>query len=80
MLTCLENTGLFLAWMKAALPAIQPQSLLSAVGPKAPANNVVFLVLALSFTHIFFSQKPRRSSGCCLIRLYTPLGFCSVFA
>ena len=60
MLTCFENTDLFLAWIKAAPPAIQPGSLfILQFVPKAPANNLRLLVLPLSFMHFFFlSQKP----------------------
>ena len=60
MLICFENTDLFLAWIKADPPAIQPRSLfILQFVPKAPANNLGFLVLPLSFTHFsFLSQKP----------------------
>lgn len=75
-LTCFKNMDLFLAWIKAALPLIHPRSLfIMWLGPRGPANNPVFVVLALCFMH-FFSQKPPRSSGYCIIRLYTPLGIC----
>lgn len=58
MLTYIENTDLFLAWIKAALPTTQTRSLfILQFGPKAPANNVGFLVLVLSFMHIFFFSE-----------------------
>lgn len=75
-LTCFENTGLFLPWIKATLPTIQPRSLfIIQLGPKAPANSSVFLVLACP-SCIFFSQNPHRSNGYYTIRPYKPLEFC----
>lgn len=61
MLTCFENTDLFLAWIKAVLPTIQPRSLfILQFGLKAPTNKLEFLVPALSFMHVFFSEAPQK--------------------
>lgn len=58
MFTGFENVGLLVAWMRATLPAVQPRLLLLVrLGPRPPGNNVVFLVLALSFMHFSFPRS-----------------------
>lgn len=76
-LTCFENIGLFLAWMKVTCNTAKI-TIHNVVWAQSPSKVPVFLVLCLSLLHTFYfsPQKLHRSSCCCSVRLQASLGFC----
>lgn len=78
MFTCFEIIGLFLAWIKYALPAIQPRSLIHNVvlGPKPQLITWYSLPWPCHLYTFSFFHKLHRSSDHYIIRLHTPLEFC----